>query len=197
MKQKKVTLAELPAEEGTIETKQNGTIFLWSKSESGFDIVTKAIQYFTGSPYTHVAVYLRGSTYDCTVWKPAGRVLSVSGVRETLGVIDGWQVELKPATTLTSSQTNKMMIYCKMQIDARRPYNVFKLLAFILIYPTRWFWNKIKWVPFKAELFGEVCSTFVDQTFKAGGVDLFKNLIEEVAVPGDYIDTPLLEIVNG
>jgi len=196
MKHKK-TLAELPAEQGIIETKQNGSVFLWSKSESGFDIVTKAIQYFTGSPYTHVAIYLRGSTYDCTVWKPAGRILSVSGVRETTGVIDGWQVELKPTTTLTSSQTDKILSYCKAMIDARRPYNVFKLLAFILIYPTRWFWTKIKWVPFQAELFGEVCSTFVDQAYEAGGINLFPDIIDEAAVPGDFIDTPLLEIVNG
>jgi hypothetical protein len=174
----------------------DGTIFLWKRSNKKFDIVGRAIEYFTGSPYTHVAVFLRGSTFESTIWTPKGEFWPKSGIKQTGGFVHGYCVKLKPVKSLTSTEVDKMLLFSKMQMDNRRPYNILKLVVLALVYPTRWFWNKINWVPFQADFFGEVCSTFVDQVYKAAKRDLFPERGEEATVPGDFVKTNQLEIVN-
>lgn len=141
---------------------------------SGSNIVSKAIRYFTESQWEHVAIYVRGNTYEQT-WP---------GVRKTPGQNPATLVMIPPQ--ISESDETRMIVWLEDQAAKKVRYNWMKLVVLAIVYPLRWFFNKIGWVPFQAALFGEVCSTFVDQALRVAGVDLFPERGEEATVPGDY-----------
>jgi uncharacterized protein YycO len=142
---------------------------------AGNDLLGKCIKYFTDSEWAHVALYVGGYTFEETF----------PGAIKTLGEKSAQRI-LCHDTTL--SQENKMYDWCMEAVSRHMAYNVFRLVALAFVYPLRWFFNKLNWVPFRARIFGEVCSTFVDSAFKAGGIDLFPERGEAATVPGDFIN---------
>ena len=145
---------------------------------AGGDIIGKLIRYFTESEWGHVAIYAGGYTYEST-WP---------GVRKTPGMIASDLVLIPP----TLNEPN-MLDWLEARVSAKMRYNWLRLIAFIYIYPLRWFFNKLNWVPFSAAIFGEVCSSFVDEAIRAGGVDLWPYRGEDATVPGDFAGCPYLK----
>jgi hypothetical protein len=174
---------------------ENGTIFLWKNDGKHFPLISKAIEYFTKSPYTHVAIYVNNYTYDDTIWTPKGKIIPRSGIRKTLGLLEDYSTILVPKNKITYYESTLMEVRANKDITQRIPYSIIKLLVLAIVYPTRWFWTKIKWVPFQASFFGEVCSTFVDEIYTAAKRDLFPGRSIEATVPGDFVKCDQLEIV--
>jgi hypothetical protein len=162
----------------------NGAIFLWEHDKKKFNLADRAITFFTGSPYVHVAVYLDGYTYDSgIVWKPF-----YSGIRKWQSYPTGNLLikTLLPKIPLATLEMVKMKMFAENSIKRHFPYNILKLLVLAIVYPTRKFWTWINWVPFQADFFGEVCSEFIDEVYTAGGRDLFPGRSEQATVPGDF-----------
>jgi len=174
----------------------DGTILLFKRENKKFDLVGRAIEFFTGSPYTHVALFLNGCTYDATVWTPQGKWWPHSGVRKTVGTLPGYSTLLQPKVPIKHDEMIAMVAVAEDEIKNHVPYNVLKLLVLAIVYPTRKFWTWINWVPFQAEFFGEVCSEFVDEEYSTAGRDLFPGRTEEDTVPGDYMKCDQIEVVN-
>jgi hypothetical protein len=149
-------------------------IFLY---RAGADIIGRLIRYFTESEWGHVAIYVGGYTYEST-WP---------GVRKTPGMIAADLVLIPPPL----NEPN-MLDWLEARVSAKMRYNWPRLIAFMFIYPLRWFFNKLNWVPFSAAIFGEVCSSFVDEAVRAGGLDLWPYRGEDATVPGDFAYHPSL-----
>jgi len=170
---------------------RDGTILLY---RAGKGFIAKAITYFTGMPYVHVAGYVAGLTFESTIWW--SDLWWTSGIYATLGAKQAdeyWQ----PITPLTDEQIKTILRYFIESINKRRPYNVAKFLVLALVYPTRWLWQKIGWVPFSADYHGDVCSVVWDEAYRAAGIDLFPHRSEEYTAPGDFRKSKLLEQVGG
>jgi hypothetical protein len=145
---------------------------------AGGDIIGRLIRYFTESEWGHVAIYVGGYTYEQT-WP---------GVRKTPGMI-ACDLALIPPTL---NEPN-MIDWLEAQVSAKMRYNWPRLVAMCIVYPLRWFFSKCNWVPFSAAIFGEVCSSFIDEAVKAGGVDLWPYRDEHATVPGDFTYHPALK----
>ena len=170
---------------------RDGTILLY---RAGKGLIGKAITYFTGMPYAHVAGCLGEHTLESTIWW--SEIWWKSGIRITLGTQQAdeyWQ----PVKELTPNQVTAMWRYFINSINKRRPYNVAKFLVLALVYPTRRFWQKIGWVPFSADFHGDVCSVVWDEAYRAAGIDLFPHRSEEYTAPGDFRKSKLLEQIGG
>lgn len=153
--------------------------------KAGKDIVGRAISYFTMSEWAHVAIYVRGATYEQT-WP---------GVTKTVGCKSADMVLVPPA--IADSAETRMLLWLEEQASRKVRYNWMKLVVFAVVYPLRWFFARLGWMPFQSALFGEVCSTFVDQALFIAGVDLFPQRDEESTVPGDFYDCRALELEEG
>jgi len=161
-------------------------ILLWKYNKQKLwyrDITGKCIVFFTGHKIVHAALSFEdGTKYESTIWKVNGKY--TGGARKSTV---GTSHDITIPIDVTDAQEKKMREYLDYTVKIRMPYNFLKLVALAIVYPTRWFWNCIKWVPFNAELFGRVCSVYVDKAFKSAGVDLFKNELEGFTVPGDFL----------
>jgi len=170
---------------------QDGTILLY---RAGKGLIGKAITYFTGMPYAHVAGYVAGFTLESTIWWSG--FWWKSGIRIALGAKQAdeyWQ----PVKELNLEQIMSMQRYFISNINKRRPYNIAKFLVLALVYPTRRFWQKIGWIPFSADYHGDVCSVVWDEAYRAAGIDLFPHRSEEYTAPGDFRKSKLLKQVGG
>jgi hypothetical protein len=163
------------------------------------DFVSRCIVYFTGMFYTHVAIWVDGVMYDSSVWKDKNGK-TMHGARAKVGTVEelkatGFDAVLYPEG-ITRQQVDKVRDWCTATVSEGKPYNFLKLGILALVYPTRWFWNLIRWVSFSAEVFGKVCSTYVDEALYQSGYDVFTDYIEEFTVPGDFIfsDSKLTEV---
>lgn len=166
---------------------KDGTVFV-TKNRKSDDLFSNTlgnlIEYFTGMPYVHVEVWCKGHRYGSVK----------GGPRKTTTVPNrNGTVFLQPREELTEKQKEAMNEYLERMLS--RPYNVFKLVSLALVYPTRWFWNWIGWVPFEKDVFGVVCSVYVDEAYKAAGIDLLPGRSEEYTSPGDFLKSELLEKV--
>lgn len=165
-------------------------IILWPYKKSKkklHDFVKKCICFFTNSDYTHVAVYLDGKTYESTVMNNQHGVLyhyGLPGERTPEYVYLAFKEKFKNSNALKYVMHRKAV--------QKQPYNFFKLIVLAFVYPTRKFWNWIKWVPFDKECFGSVCSEFVDESFKEIGIDLLPSKHEGYTSPGDFLKSELL-----
>jgi hypothetical protein len=171
---------------------KDGAIILW---EGGKDLLSRAIMYFTKSPYTHTAVHVKGYTFDVTIWR-SGKWWQLwtwhSGVRKTWGVLPGAVRVLAPKVPLSTIEATELLVRCDMSEEYHFPYNVPKLLVLALVYPTKGFWERIKWIPFSADVLGETCAEYVDEVYKPIR-DWFPGKTEQDTVPGDWAKCPGLE----
>jgi len=174
---------------------KDGTILLY-KFRRGknilYNIVGKLIQYFTASDYIHTAIYLGGKTYEETVWKENKKWKS--GIKITEG-LNGADTYMEPVYTLSRCDVFAMITILKNFYETKR-YNYMKLITLSLVYPLRWFFKWINWIPFNSYLFGEVCSVMPDELNKDLGYDLFPSEREGYTVPGNFIFSKLLKKVN-
>lgn len=170
------------------------SIPVWSyrKNDNIFlDLLGKAIVYFTGYPYTHVGIYYGGNLYESTMWLDDDKKIR-SGIRVTK--MGDPKVSPPSFCMVPISMPHSLMVrvgeVLKSYVEENRPYNVLKLFALALVWPTRWFWKKIRWVPFHEDVFGCVCSTFVDRVMYKAKWDLFPDDWESYTVPGQFATMP-------
>ena len=158
------------------------------KSAEGWlrTLLSRSITFFTGMPYTHAALYIDGYVFEATVWKEGRKWYH--GAKKTT-----WKVTLlePPARyyypkEITNMQKATILMLAENTLG-KVPYNFLQLLAFMFIYPTKWFWMKLGWVPFSAELFGATCAVYVDELFDTVHYDIFPDRISDLVVPGDYV----------
>jgi hypothetical protein len=174
---------------------KNGTILLQKVDPKNIPntiegFFYKAIIFFTGSTFLHALIYCDGKTWDSTFYTTGemfkGKFTLFSGVRKRK-TIAGHAVALEPVTPMTEKEKENMIAYMKKAIENKRPYNLLRLIAMAFVYPTRWFWNWIRWVPFSKDIYGEFCSSFVDEAWEAAGRDIIPNSKEELTAPVDFL----------
>lgn len=176
----------------------NGTLYLWKHDPQGGLVprwVGRIITLVTRMPYTHVAIYLRGQIYDKTVWREGPRWRS--GLRTALThseLVEAGVEVWEPRFTLSGSQSYAMQRFVEFKYGTR-PYNVFKLVALVVIYPLRRLFARLQWVPFSNEIFGEVCSTMPDEAFLFAEVDILPNDHHGYTAPGDFVRSGQFERV--
>lgn len=159
---------------------RDGTVFVTKNKDFGdfwANIFGDLVEFFTGQPYVHVEVWCDGNRYGSVSGGPrkSSSVPSRSG-----------HVFLEPKEELSERQVQKMKQYLESKIGSTG-YNVFKLVVLALVYPTRWFWKWIGWVPFQWDVFGVICSVYVDEAFIAAGIDVLPRGYEEYSTPGDFL----------
>ncbi len=163
------------------------SVWRYHKKKNWFrDLISKSIVYFTGYEYTHVGIYLAGRHYDSNIWEGRDGKLR-TGIR----LVTGWPEDGPDFCMVPQGKIDEaMLLRVHDQLHryhiGGRPYNVFKLIVLAFVWPTRWIWRKLGWVPFNSEVFGEVCSGFVDEVFRASHWDLFPEEYEGYTVPGQF-----------
>ncbi len=163
-----------------------GSILLWKTK--GF--IGWCIRRVTGMPWGHAASYVDGMTFESTVWWVG--YWWKSGIKQTHGLlIADKYLRLKEPMTL--EQVDREVDYWLGKLNWRRPYNVPKLVIKAFVYPLRRWFNKIGWVPFDQPVFGDDCSTSVDEAKKAARIDLLPGELEGYTAPGDFLKSGKLE----
>ena len=160
----------------------DGTIGLY-KVKKDAKWMAKAIAFFTGKPYNHANTFHGGSTWE----------EDVGGAKQTEGLkkadeywepdADGTEVEKAKGLTFLQVTTG-------MGIRKPWPYNWLLTGIKAIVYPTRWFWNWIKWVPFSSAFYGVNCSVYVDKYWKYRGRDIRPKWMEHLSAPGDLRGLP-------
>ena len=169
---------------------RDGTILLYKVPEKHATFIQKAIRYFTKKPYHHVAVYFDGSTLE----------EGTRGYAHTLGIniaSEYWEPETEMSDMECARARAFVMIVDGEGIRHHWPYNYLLTFIMFVVYPTRWFWNKIKWVPFSSTLLGANCSSFVDKFWKYVGRDIKPKWMEALSVPGDLRGLPGFQSIQG
>ncbi len=161
-------------------------VLLWIYKRHKGDLLERLICYFTKSKIVHAGLSLDGHTYD----------MIAGGLRVSPKKLNA-DIVLAPKVPLTEAQRVGMWKYI-VELRAEEPsYNVPKLVVLGMIYAVRYLCDKIGWVPFSDVLYGEVCSTLVDKAFKAAGIDLLPDRLEDYTSPADFLFSPALEEVHG
>jgi hypothetical protein len=149
--------------------------------------IGRIIQWRTKSPWTHVAVYIkwpddRGCTYE----------FDALGARSTAGLkhCDEIRVPIRPVEIWEAFEIDRYFRGC---IRWHNIYAYATILALLVIYPTRWFWERIGWRPFSAKFWGRVCSSSVAEAFKRAGIDLVPKRAELYESPGEIQDSWFLK----
>jgi len=162
---------------------RDGTVMLYAPDPDAawyVRFLQRTIQKVTGSPYTHVAVFCNGITWESTMWVKG--IVIHSGVKMTSGMDEHADVYLNPHRELTASERNLMLGYLTRMVNYDRPYNVLKLVTMAITYRLR-----PSLLPFDAEWLGQVCSTLVDKAYKEAGIDLLPDEDEGLTAPGDFL----------
>lgn len=170
-------------------------IVLWPyrKSDKWYrTVVSKLICFFTNSNYTHSAIWLRGNLYESTVMNGQNGALKTA----SLPPESRRCVLMKPIVPLSPDALDTLEMFLNRTVVQKRPYNFLKIVVLAIVYPTRKFWQKIGWVPFQNEVFGSVCSVYVDYALKYIGLDVLPGMNEEYTAPGDFLMSQQLEATN-
>lgn len=169
------------------------------KKHFWFDKIVHAV---TGYWYYHTALWIGDVVYNSpfenqstgTIYESAAYFDQNnkwhSGIRKYKSHPTGevWRFKIPP----TPEQEKRIKAFAESEIG--EPYNFSKLIGMVFIYPLRWLWKLIGYVPFSWEFMGKICSVYVDACIIAGGIDLFPDRGEKDTVPGDFSKSPLLEI---
>lgn len=146
----------------------DGTVLAWKRhylpgvKHWPRNVIQWLIVMFTGHAYVHLAVYCQRATYESTG-------VGGWGAKRTFGVLE-CDERWEPSVPLTDGEVVKATIWTAKQLRKKRPYNLLKFLCF----PLRGLWRLLKWAPFDAPGWGEVCFTFVDEWYLAAGRDYVK-----------------------
>jgi hypothetical protein len=167
----------------------SGTLALWRVTKDS-KWMAKAIAFFTGKPYSHAAVIHDKDTYE----------EDVHGAQKTQGIKHAdeyWEPDVPP----TPEESMRGLVYLQVTtgMGIRRPWPYNFLLTGIkaIVYPTRWFWNWIRWVPFSSQFYGVNCSVYCDLYWKYAGRDIKPKWMEYLSAPGDLAGLPGFHLVPG
>ena len=150
----------------------------------------KVVHFFTGSWYYHAALWIDGMQYeDAAYFSPDG-VWHEGAMRHSVPHPGGDHFVLVDG--MTNEQERKVRTWCEQHLYAQ--YNFPKLVGMAIIYPFRWFFKLIGWVPFSRAVFGYICSEYVDRAFKTAGIDLLPGAREGYTAPGDLAKSKLLRM---
>ncbi len=142
--------------------------------KKGFSaFVNKCIGFFTSSDCWHNSIILGEWRYESGHPRGASKTKSIPTHR----FIDTFSFEV------TEEQFKAMKDYAESTLTDNLRYNYYKLLILALCWPTRWFWNKLQWVPFSNNFFGEVCSVYIREILLRGDIDWFPKIYKEITVP--------------
>jgi len=169
----------------------DGTIILCTPRKA--NLIQKAIQFFTGHPQTHAAIWFEDGVYEENIGGARYRRINIASAGRAFpdDVLEFWQ----PAEELTATERGWMRTFLwwtarHPKKRYRMPYNYLKLLILALVYPTRSLWQWVGWMPFQNDILGEVCSTYVDSAWHFTGRDIIWEYGEEFTVPGDLANRP-------
>lgn len=170
---------------------RNGTILLqkpnWELKKNITDSVIKTIQFITNSRYHHCVLYLNGYYWESTVWhNEDGKFMH--GTKKSKD-IPYYDTALEPIEALTQKEIKDLEKYLEGELSDGSPYNFLKLFILMFVYPARWFWKLIRWVPFSKDIFGEVCSTFIDEAYHVIGRDILPDDFHGYTAPVDFLRT--------
>lgn len=167
---------------------KNGTILLqkpnWELTKSIQDRIIKVIQFVTNSKYHHVVLYLDGYYWESTVWYEGKKMYH--GIKKSKSI---WHYDtaLEPVVDLTKDQVEGLNKYFEREKEANSPYNFLRLVSLLFVYPTRWLWKLIGWVPFSNQIFGEVCSSRIDEAYHEIGFDILPDEFHGYTAPVDFL----------
>ena len=153
------------------------------------DDIGKLIEAWTGGP-PHVGICV-DLIFDDTLYKAPGRLIDVSGVRETIvaaaaGVLGAFKVR-DPVVAWTEAEKQKALQAALDYVNARRRYNILQLVAESILWPL---WKLgLKWDPFKNSK-EMVCSTFVAMVYRATGRDPWPGRDTAEIAPVDFVSNP-------
>lgn len=170
-------------------------IVLWPyhKSDKWYrTLVSKLICFFTNSNYTHSAIWLRGNLYESAVMNGQNGAIKTPNLPPS----ERNCIFLKPKRELTRGELDSLELHLTRTVVQKRPYNFFKIFILAIVYPTRKFWQRLGWVPFQNEVFGSVCSVYVDYALKYIGLDVLPGMNEEYTAPGDFLMSQQLEATH-
>jgi hypothetical protein len=160
----------------------NGTFALWRvKPDSKW--MAKAIAFFTGKPVNHAAAIHGGDTWE----------EDVGGARQTAGIRKADEY-WAPDVPFSPEESARGLVFLQVTtgMGIRRPWPYNWLLTGVkaIIYPTRWFWNWIGWVPFSSQFYGVNCSVYCDLYAHYAGRDIRPKWLEHLSAPGDLRELP-------
>jgi hypothetical protein len=162
---------------------KNGTIGLDRVPIKGATFLQKTIYFFTAKPYYHAKLYFENATWEETT---PGAIRTPGYVKAS----EYWE----PTEDMTLAETERGRLFLQvtngMGIRHRWPYNFLLTFVLFIVYPTRWFWNWIKWVPFSSKLLGLNCSAYCDKFWRYAGRDIRPKWQETLSAPGDLRGLP-------
>lgn len=120
------------------------------------NLAQKLIQLITDSPYTHAAIYFDGWMYEEDV--------DGVGAKKSPG---DYSVMLEPVESLDGSERRRMAAYLDLAYALRWQYNIRKLVLLAVVYPLRQLFSQLGWTPFDSWIYGEVCSGFAAEAWRA------------------------------
>lgn len=172
---------------------KDGTVFLVKyrpKEKWVYSIVGKVITFITKSPYTHTGIYINGKYFDDTIYIDKKGIHSGVRVSEERHFAD--DAILEYVGEFSPDQVKLMEAFLMFYSKRHIPYGIGRLISLAIVYPTRWFWKMIGYVPFEKSA-REVCSTIVADTYEFAGINLFPDMSPEMIAPGDFLTTKLLK----
>lgn len=161
---------------------KNGTVILTiDKSDTWYvKLVLWFIRKASGFPHTHTQVWIDGYIWETR--HPDG----FCKTKRTPTPAEN-RVLLEPVRDLTKEESEGMKAFFEDKIRNNIPYNYPKLFLSFFLYWSRPFWEKIKWIPFQDDkVWGNHCSSGVDEAFMFVGIDVLPDGYEEITTPGDF-----------
>jgi len=149
----------------------------------------KLVHAVTGSWYYHAALWIDGYIYEETAYFDKNKNW-ISGARKRKSGLEGDIYKLIDDAIVDEERVRD---WAEQMIRINEPYNFPLLIAMPIIYPLRWLWRILNWSPFNLAVFGDICSSFVDKSLKAGGIDLLPEQNERYTTPGDIAKSEILE----
>jgi hypothetical protein len=150
----------------------------------------KLITGFTHGEYSHCAIMFEGEIYEDAITIDRNNEI-YNGVYEDDQLIGELWAYTQDLTTYQRYLGREFL-----QKNLGKKYGLLKLFLMIFIFPTRWFWNKINYVPFEGITKGMICSEFVVKFFNSMDINILPGLNDELSVPSDFIKSPFLQKIN-
>jgi len=145
-----------------------------NKEKKGFSaFVNKCIGFFTRSNAWHTSIILGDMRYESGHPRGASKTRTIPKHSH----VDTFSFDV------AQEQFEAMVAHAEKTLTDNLRYNYHKLFVLALCWPTRWIWNKLKWVPFSHNYFGEVCSVYVREILLAGDIDFFPKVYKELTPP--------------
>ena len=142
-------------------------------------IVTVTICIFTWSKYHHTSFFSKGYRYE------SGHPFGVVKKKAVFEEKEGYKYKY-PIRPMTKEEADRYNASWEKKLKQNIRYNYLKLGSMTFVYPTRFFWDKLKYVPFQNNyFFGVVCSVAGCESFGDIGWILLPGRYNETIVPGD------------